>query len=177
MLAWKKPDLHVFKLNIDGTRSGVSGKIGAGGVLRNHRGDWIAGFQVNLGIGGILEAEAWGLFHGLKLAQIHNILKLEIESDSAVLVNLVQGNSTELHPLGSLLSDCRKIMDTCDEVSISHIFRECNMTADALAKNSIENDFGILLTFDSPPAHAIHAYLADFYEISRPRKVRAGQFG
>lgn len=61
-LAWKKPDLHVFKLNIDGTRSGASEKIGAGGVLRNHRGDWIAGFQVNLGIGEILDAETWVYF-------------------------------------------------------------------------------------------------------------------
>lgn len=46
-------------MNIDGTRSGTSGKISAGGVIRNHCGDWIAGFQVNLGIGEILDAETW----------------------------------------------------------------------------------------------------------------------
>ena len=58
ILVWKKPNLHVFKLNIDGTRSKVSGKIGAGGVLRNYCGDWIAGFQADLGIGEILDVEA-----------------------------------------------------------------------------------------------------------------------
>ena len=50
------------------------------------------------------------------------------------------------------------------------------MTADALAKNSIENEFGII-AFDSPPAHAIPAYLADIDEISRPRQTRADQVG
>ena len=110
-------------MNIDGTRSGASEKIGAGGVIRNHCGDWIAGFQVNLGIGEILDAEAWGLFHGLKLAQLHNILKLDIESDSEILVNLVQRNITDLHPLGSLISACQKLMTTREEVRLSHIFR------------------------------------------------------
>lgn len=45
MLAWKRPSIHVFKLNIDGTRSGASGKIGAGGVIRNYCGDWICWFS------------------------------------------------------------------------------------------------------------------------------------
>lgn len=135
-----------------------------------------AGFQVNLGTGEILDAEAWGLFHGLKLAQLHNILKLDIESDSAILVNLVQINITDLHPLGSLISACQKLMTTREEVRLTHIFRECNMTADALAKNNIENEFGII-AFDSPPAHAISAYLADIDEISRPRQTRADQVG
>jgi hypothetical protein len=109
------------------------------------------------------------------LAQLHNILKLDIESNSAILVNLVQRNITDLHPLGSLIA-CQKLMTTREEVRLSHIFRECNMTADALAKNSIENEFGII-AFDSPPAHAIFAYLADIDEISRPRQTRADQVG
>lgn len=54
MLAWKKKSkIYVFKLNIDGNRSGVSENISAGGVIRNHCADWIASFEVNLGIGEI----------------------------------------------------------------------------------------------------------------------------
>ncbi|KAL6145016.1 hypothetical protein ACLB2K_055705 [Fragaria x ananassa] len=58
MLSWKMPPLNFFKLNIDGTRATASGKIGAGGVIRNHAGTWIIGFQINLGVGEILTAEA-----------------------------------------------------------------------------------------------------------------------
>ncbi|KAL6130125.1 hypothetical protein ACLB2K_068506 [Fragaria x ananassa] len=87
MLSWKMPLLNFFKLNIDGTRATASGKIGAGGVIRNHAGTWIIGFQINLGVGEILTAEAWGLFYGLKLAVKLQISNLEVESDSAILVN------------------------------------------------------------------------------------------
>ncbi|XP_050386378.1 uncharacterized protein LOC126802738 [Argentina anserina] len=55
MLSWKMPPENFFKLNTDGTRATVSGKIGAGGVIRDHLGIWITGFQVNLGIGEILD--------------------------------------------------------------------------------------------------------------------------
>nr|XP_011468506.1 PREDICTED: uncharacterized protein LOC105352649 [Fragaria vesca subsp. vesca] len=41
MHAWKKPPENFFKLNVDGTRVSLIGKIGAGGVIRNHHGDWI----------------------------------------------------------------------------------------------------------------------------------------
>ncbi|KAL6213970.1 hypothetical protein ACLB2K_013408 [Fragaria x ananassa] len=68
MLSWKMPPENFFKLNDDGIRTSPSGKIGVGGVTRNHCGDWIIGFQINLGVCDILDVEAWGLFHGLKLA-------------------------------------------------------------------------------------------------------------
>ncbi|KAL6130175.1 hypothetical protein ACLB2K_068556 [Fragaria x ananassa] len=58
MFSWCKPPENYFKLNIAGTRSSNFGKIGAGGVLRDHLGSWVDGFQINLGTGEILDAEA-----------------------------------------------------------------------------------------------------------------------
>ncbi|KAL6221814.1 hypothetical protein ACLB2K_005209 [Fragaria x ananassa] len=103
MHAWKKPPKIFFKLNVDGTRVSPIDKIGAGGVIRNHYGDWISGFQVNLGVGEILDAEAWGLFQGLKLAFSLNIKNLIIESDFTILVHLMNNSEFGNHPLGSLL--------------------------------------------------------------------------
>ncbi len=84
MVSWKRPPQNYYKLNIDGTRISSSSMIGAGGVIRNHAGSSNAGFQINLGVGAILDAEAWALFHGLKLASKLHISCLEIESDSAI---------------------------------------------------------------------------------------------
>ncbi|XP_040367367.1 uncharacterized protein LOC121050646 [Rosa chinensis] len=53
---------------------------------------------------------------------------------------------------------------------ISHIFRECNMTADALAKMSIEHAPGLIM-FEDPPAHAVQAFLDDLDGVSRPRRT------
>ncbi|KAL6199672.1 hypothetical protein ACLB2K_029455 [Fragaria x ananassa] len=170
MFSWCKPPENFYKLNIDGSRSSSSGCIGAGGVLRDHLGIWIDGFQVNLGTGEVLDAEAWGLFFGLRMVAMHNIVNLEIESDSAVLVQLMLKSDTGVHPLGSLLDICSVMMSKLLNVSIKHIFRECNIVADALAKNSINHDLG-LISFDVVPAHAIQAVLDDLAGVTRARRT------
>ncbi|XP_004306073.1 PREDICTED: putative ribonuclease H protein At1g65750-like [Fragaria vesca subsp. vesca] len=154
------PPQNYYKLNIDGTRISSSSMIGAGGVIRNHAGAWIAGFQINLGVCAILDAEAWALFHGLKLASKLHISCLEIESDSAILVQLMNCSNLSSHPLGSLLGGCSSMMTEMDDVKLFHIFREANMTADSLAKCSISNELGLII-FEDPPVHAIPAYLDD----------------
>ncbi|KAL6178588.1 hypothetical protein ACLB2K_050106 [Fragaria x ananassa] len=88
MLSCEMSPLNFFKLNIDGTRATASEKIGTGRVIRNHAGAWIIGF-INLGVGEILAAEAWGILHGLRLVANLHISKLEIETDSVILLNLM----------------------------------------------------------------------------------------
>ncbi|KAL6228485.1 hypothetical protein ACLB2K_002435 [Fragaria x ananassa] len=170
MFSWCKPPENFYKLNIDGSRSSSSGCIGAGGVLRDHLGIWIDGFQVYLGTSEVLDVEAWGLFFGLRMVAMHNIVNLEIESNSAVLVQLMLKSDTGVHPLGSLLDSCSVMMSKLLNVSIKHIFRECNMVADALAKNSINHDLG-LISFDVVPAHAIQAVLDDLAGVTRARRT------
>ncbi|CAL2279065.1 unnamed protein product [Prunus armeniaca] len=48
MLAWTSPDIRVLKLNVDGSRKGSTGSIGAGRVIRDHAGYWIVGYSANL---------------------------------------------------------------------------------------------------------------------------------
>lgn len=59
-MAWIKPPRGVFKLNVHGARRRQSGQIGAGRVLGDGNGDWVEGFTSRLGIGHVLEAQAWG---------------------------------------------------------------------------------------------------------------------
>ncbi|XP_004292534.1 PREDICTED: uncharacterized protein LOC101291992 [Fragaria vesca subsp. vesca] len=113
---------NFFKLNVDGTRTSPSGKIGAGGVIRNHCGDWIIGFQINYGVGEILDVEPWGCFHGVKLVVDLNIRNLVIESDYAVLVQLMLNSAFDIHPLGSL-HGCKNLMNKMDDAQLSHIFQ------------------------------------------------------
>ncbi|KAL6180150.1 hypothetical protein ACLB2K_046817 [Fragaria x ananassa] len=164
------PPQNYYKLNIDGTRISSSSMIGAGGVIRNHTGAWIAGFQINLGIGAILDAEAWALFHGLKLASKLHISCLEIEFDSAILVQLMNCSNLSSHLLGSLLGGCSSMMTEMDDAKLLHIFREANMTADSLAKCSISNELGLII-FEDPPVHAIPAYLDDLAAVTRARRT------
>ncbi|KAK2654289.1 hypothetical protein Ddye_014145 [Dipteronia dyeriana] len=43
------------------------GTIAAGGVVRDHKKNWMVGFALNKGTGSVLEAELWGILEGLKL--------------------------------------------------------------------------------------------------------------
>ncbi|KAL6183859.1 hypothetical protein ACLB2K_045269 [Fragaria x ananassa] len=132
LFTWKKPPEIFFKLNVDGSRSSTSGKIGAGGVIRDQNGIWITGFQVNLGIGAIVDAEAWGIYYG-----------------------------------------CHFLSSNMENIKFSHIFRECNMTADSLAKMSINHAPGLVI-LKEPPIHAAFAYLDDLNDVPRPRAKRTG---
>ncbi|CAL8078089.1 unnamed protein product [Prunus armeniaca] len=87
LLACVLPEIGVVKLNIDGSRRVSTGAIGAKGVLRDHLGQWIGGFAVNLGQGEVLEAELWGLFFGLNLAvEKKVVIVIEMDSDTVVLL-------------------------------------------------------------------------------------------
>ncbi|KAL6205273.1 hypothetical protein ACLB2K_022535 [Fragaria x ananassa] len=131
------------------------------------------GFQVNLGIGAIVDAEAWGIYYGLKIARNLNIMQLEVESDSAIIMNLLQHADLSCHPLGSLIAGCHFLSSNMENIKFSHIFRECNMTADSLAKMSI-NHAPSLVILKEPPIHAASAYLDDLNDVPRPRAKRTG---
>ena len=91
LLKWSLPPCDVLKLNIDGSRLSHNGSIAAGGLIRNSDGDWVCGFSANLGVGDIHVAELWALCNGLKMAAGQNVTHILVESDSAVVVNLVKG--------------------------------------------------------------------------------------
>ncbi|KAL6218271.1 hypothetical protein ACLB2K_011486 [Fragaria x ananassa] len=108
-LSWFKPAVGFHKLNVDGSRT-KSGEIGAGGVIKDSSGCWSGGFMINIGTGEVLQAEAWGLFKGIQMDLNIKISKSEVESDSAVLVNLLQNSNMELHPSGIIVTNCRSML-------------------------------------------------------------------
>ncbi|CAL9020979.1 unnamed protein product [Prunus brigantina] len=89
------------ELNVDGTCMTASGKIGAGGVIRDCVGEWCAGFAVNLGKGRILDAEIWGLFFGLRLAVAKGFTKIIIEMDSRIACESFPAKGLSLFPSSS----------------------------------------------------------------------------
>lgn len=167
MLCWQRPPEGFHKLNVDGSRN-ASGLIGAGGVLRDCDGKWCHGFMRNIGKGQVLQAESWGLATGLQIAVELHITHIEVETDSAILINLINGNDIALHPLGTIISNCKNLMTKFVQCSINHIHREKNMVADCLAKRSIQNEVGVC-KLPSAPAFAAQAMLDDVAGLARPR--------
>ncbi|KAI5352205.1 hypothetical protein L3X38_005096 [Prunus dulcis] len=150
-LAWTPPENGVLKLNVDGSLMKSSGSIGAGGVIRDHLGNWIGGFAVNLGKGQILEAELWGLFFGLKLAITRGIMDIIVEMDSVNAVNLILSNDLNIcHPMAGLVSSCKRLLRQIPKCFLHHIYREKNAVADRLAAWSHDIDLGCWFLEDNP---------------------------
>ncbi|KAL6145008.1 hypothetical protein ACLB2K_055697 [Fragaria x ananassa] len=126
------------------TRSNQCDFIGAGGIIRDHNGDWLSGLSMNLGVGQVINDEAKRMLSGLKLASNLNTRKLEGESNSAIVAKLLIEVCPISHPLDNIINSCKHLINGFDEVQIRHIFRECNCIADALAKGSLSRDYGIV---------------------------------
>lgn len=82
-LVWAK-----CKLNTNGA-SKRSGDAGAGGVIRNHKGNWLLGFAMNIGSYSVTTSELWGLYQGLQLAWHDGIRFFEVEVNSLCVTQLI----------------------------------------------------------------------------------------
>ncbi|GLT77990.1 hypothetical protein SLA2020_495420, partial [Shorea laevis] len=147
---WNPPRYGWAKLNSDGSHFRQSGRTGAGGVIRDNNGDWVIGYAKNLGFGSNNDAEFWGIKLGLELALRLGFRKLEIEADSLLAINAINGVFTPNATHKPLITCCRSLIPRFDEVMLTHIYREANGVADTLAKHgaSMEEHF---VTFDSVP--------------------------
>ena len=131
---WSTPDTGTLKLNVDGSfvAPGVYG--GAGGVLRDDQGQFIAGFAHRLDfIFSALHAELLAMRYGLDLLHTMGISKAIIESDYLAAVQVVNSPVYDLSPLGSLISDIRTSLANHGEICISFAPRQTNMVAHKLA--------------------------------------------
>ncbi|KAI5322640.1 hypothetical protein L3X38_031712 [Prunus dulcis] len=174
MLAWEPPMNGVFKLNVDGSRKGGIGCIGAGGIICDSFGDWMGGFAVNLGIGQTLDAELWGLFFGLKLAAAKGVPRLSIEMDSMTVVQLIKQHVPScLHPCTGVIASCVALMSKFEFVELTHVYRERNAAADCLANWSLNMDLGGCF-FDEAPAWISSILIDDLLGAVKPRMISVG---
>ncbi|GLT32301.1 hypothetical protein SLA2020_069770 [Shorea laevis] len=134
LLIGPPPPEGYIKLNTDGSALSNPGQTGAGGVFRDHMGNWLLGFMRNVGYSTVLTAELWAIRDGLKLAVERGFTRIIVETDSRVAHILLNSNNYQFHSLAALLNDCRMLVFQLQDVQIKHIYREANMVAANLAK-------------------------------------------
>ena len=85
MVSWRKPQEGIYKLNTDGSALPNSGKIGGGGILRDHKGNLIYAFSIPFGLGTNNIAEMEAARYGLNWCDQHGYRKIILEVDSEIL--------------------------------------------------------------------------------------------
>ncbi|KAK6947760.1 Ribonuclease H domain [Dillenia turbinata] len=84
-VCWSPPMGDNIKLNTDGSVSQSNGHAAARGILRNARGEWVAGFYINVGNCSVLATQIWGVREGLNLASRKGLRNIELEVDSTAV--------------------------------------------------------------------------------------------
>ncbi|KAL3823999.1 hypothetical protein ACJIZ3_020028 [Penstemon smallii] len=142
---WTKPKYDWFKLNTDAS----------GGLIRDHRGEWMIGFTAKLETSDITLAELHAVREGLKLALEEGLTKVIIETDSEQAVDLIK-NPNKVNPrnisLRSKIEECRSLMMKHSDWELFHICREKNRCADAMAKMA-KNQMEQLIIWEQTPTN------------------------
>lgn len=168
LVAWTYPPVDWFKLNTDGAVKRNLGIAGCGGVLRDSCGSWIAGFGANLGIATVTEAELWGLYHGLQMAWNVGCKKIIVEMDSLIVLQLMQKDLMETHPLKVLIVCCQQFLQRDWIVKFQHVYREGNRVADKLANWSLQQGIGTH-KLQNPPQDCTTLLWEDCLGVTLPR--------
>ncbi|MBA0768016.1 hypothetical protein Gotri_016861, partial [Gossypium trilobum] len=82
-------------LNSDGIVKLDLGIGAAGEVVCDSNGDWIFGYDRNLGQCSVFDAELWGILDGLMLLQKQCYKKVVIQFDNLQVVKAIQDNLLE----------------------------------------------------------------------------------
>ncbi|KAK4420100.1 hypothetical protein Salat_2422900, partial [Sesamum alatum] len=104
-----------YKLNVDGAARGNPGNAGIGGVLRDFKGDFIAGFMNYIGFNTNNESKLLALWNGLKMAKELQITNIILETDSILTLNYFDRDRGPLTTkLVNLAQDCRLMLTEFD---------------------------------------------------------------
>lgn len=136
-------------LNTDGSMANFH--MGAGGCLRDETGTWLVGFSKFVGLGNSLQSELWTIWLGLDHAtHKYPNSKLQIETDSTQLTELLLQNTSRTHLLDSLIENCKLLLSRLANFRIIKASKQQNRYTDSLAKEGRINRLSLTIYNDAP---------------------------
>ena len=132
-------ELGFWTLYCDGASRGNPGPAGAGLALYNPQGELQAQKGWYLGETTNNVAEYQALVRGLELAQKLGVTRIQVFTDSQLLVHQMNGRYRVKTPhLLPLWREAKQRLQNFEACAISHVPREANSRADALANEAID---------------------------------------
>lgn len=126
-----QPPIHGLKFNIDGSFDHKTGAGGAGGILRDNRGNWVKRFMAKISVKSPLEAKTRALYIGLHLAIQLKCSNICIATGSVMLANECNNG---VEPNSNLMKLCRGLLRRLGDPQVIHKGRMTNKAADRLVE-------------------------------------------
>ena len=131
----RTPQARTVIVHTDGCSLGNPGPAGAAVVILTPEGERLTSASKSLGRATNNEAEYAALLLGLEEARKLGAARVEVRSDSELIVRQVRGEYRIRKPhLMPLVQQARKAMAHFERVTLISVPRESNEEADALAK-------------------------------------------
>lgn len=127
---WNPPIFNWIKCNTDGSTTNTSSACG--GIFRDNQAKFLLCFAEKTKNGSAFYAELSGVLKAIELAHTYNWNCLWLECDSALVVNAFKNQSLIPWKLRNRLENCLRIVSRMN-FFVSHVYREGNCCADALA--------------------------------------------
>lgn len=143
--SWTKPPLGWHKINTDGSFRSTgdihAAKGGYGAILRDDTGDAIAACSGDCRGHSVIKHELQGILAGLKLATLHNKMRLEISTDSSTVFSYLTTQKPVSWELRHIVCRIRTELSKLEEYACKHDYRETNRAADLLASTFPNSEF------------------------------------
>lgn len=133
------PRIGWICLDIDGAVNSI-GAVTCGGIIRDDKGNQIKEFFKYLGYQPSTTAELLGILEGLQFCWNARFNKINIYSNSAEALSLIQHNFFENHSLSGIINKGRKLIMNNWIITSEHTFREANRCADMLAHQASQEN-------------------------------------
>ncbi|XP_045791752.1 uncharacterized protein LOC123886479 [Trifolium pratense] len=127
---WLPPLIDWVKCNTDGASTQISSACG--GIFRNHLAEFICCFAENTGINTAYFAELCGVMRAIEIATDNGWINVWLETDSTLVVLAFKSASLVPWKIRNRWNNCMHNITNMNFM-ISHIYREGNNCADALA--------------------------------------------
>jgi len=128
-----------LRLHVDGASRGNPGEAGFGVHVTDAEGGEVAALYGYLGQATNNVAEYQALLHGLRFALARGASRVEVYSDSELLVRQIEGRYRVKSPgLQPLHREARSLLARFEGARIAHVPRERNREADALANRAVD---------------------------------------
>lgn len=123
----------------DGGARGNPGPAGIGAVLYNENKEKVAEISQYLGVATNNQAEYWALIEALKKAKELGGKEIEVFMDSELIVKqLKREYKVKNKDLASLFLEVYNLSLNFSKINFSHVYREDNKEADALANRAMD---------------------------------------
>ena len=128
-----------LRLHVDGASRGNPGEAGFGIHVTDPEGGLVASLFGYLGQATNNVAEYQALLHGLRFALASGATAVEVFSDSELLVRQLEGRyRVKNSGLQPLFREAQSLLARFSRARVSHVPRERNREADALANRAVD---------------------------------------